>query len=50
MIDWVSQHSGLIILLAFFTAFVGIAIWAYLPENKARLEDHAQIPLKEVKE
>jgi cytochrome c oxidase cbb3-type subunit 4 len=27
--------------------FVGIAVWAYSPRNKARFEEDAQLPFKD---
>ncbi len=45
-IDWVSNSSGIIVTVIFFTVFLGIAIWAYLPSNKKNLEDQGMIPFK----
>ena len=39
--------EGIIVLIAFSLAFAAIAIWAYLPKNKARLNAYAEIPLRE---
>lgn len=39
--------EGIIVLVAFSAAFAGIAVWAYLPRNKARLNAYAEIPLRE---
>jgi len=47
MIEWLAQYSGYAVLVMFFTAFVGIAAWAYRPSNKERLELYRDIPLKE---
>lgn len=47
MIEWLSQHGGSVILVCFFSAFTGIGIWLCIPKNKARLERHAEIPLRE---
>lgn len=47
MIDWLIQHAPSIGLLGFFLGFVGVAVWAYLPANKRRIEDHAHIPFRE---
>ena len=47
MIEWLSQYSGYVTLLAFFSAFCGIALWIYLPKNKETLEKHTEIPLRE---
>lgn len=49
MMDWVSTYSGYIVLLTFFTAFIGIAIWAYRPSNKTLLEAYRDIPFRETK-
>jgi cbb3-type cytochrome oxidase subunit 3 len=38
---------GMIALIGFFTAFVLIALWAYRPQNKTRLENFGSIPLRE---
>lgn len=37
-------------LLLFFLLFSGIAVWAYLPSNRARLEAQALIPLDDERE
>lgn len=47
MIEWISQFSGYVLLLVFFTAFTGIWIWAYLPANRNKLEQHRNIPFRE---
>ena len=47
MIEFMFQNSGLIVSVLFFTMFVGIAIWAYLPGNKGRMLEDANIPFKE---
>lgn len=47
MIDWFLDHAPQIGLIGFFVAFVFIALWAYAPRNKAKLQAHAYIPLKE---
>lgn len=38
---------GSLITLSFFVAFVGIAVWTFLPSNKAKLKAYGEIPLKE---
>jgi cbb3-type cytochrome oxidase subunit 3 len=48
MIDWLALYSGYVVLLAFFTAFVGIAVWVYFPAHKGKLEQHRDIPFKGV--
>jgi cbb3-type cytochrome oxidase subunit 3 len=47
MIEWIAQYSGYAILIAFFSAFVGIAAWIYRPKNRAKIEEHRLIPFKE---
>ena len=34
-------------LLIFFSIFMGVVIWVALPGSKAKLQEHAKIPLKE---
>jgi cbb3-type cytochrome oxidase subunit 3 len=41
------QYCGYIVLLGFFIAFVGIAVWTYRPANKDALEALGRIPLQE---
>jgi cbb3-type cytochrome oxidase subunit 3 len=50
MIAWISQYSGLIVLVGFSALFAGIALWTYAPRNKEALARHAYIPLKEADE
>ena len=38
---------GLFGLLFFFTVFVGISVWAYMPKRKAEIEQLKNIPLRE---
>ncbi|MGE0754322.1 MAG: cbb3-type cytochrome oxidase subunit 3 [Alphaproteobacteria bacterium] len=47
MIDFISQHAGVIGLLFFFSVFSGIAIWAFRPKNKQMIESYKYIPLSE---
>lgn len=49
MIDYLSQHAGLVGLLFFFSVFVGIALWAFLPARKQLVESYKYIPLSEDK-
>ena len=44
--DFIAENSGVIVSLLFFTMFVGIALWAYWPGNKRRLQSYANIPLQ----
>ena len=46
-IEFIFEHSGLIVSLLFFSMFTGIAGWAYWPGNKRRLQEYANIPLEE---
>lgn len=39
--------GGIIVLIAFFVAFAGIALWAYLPANKDKMTQHGNIPFIE---
>ena len=43
--NFLFEHSGLIVSVMFFTMFSGIALWSYLPRNKSRLQNYANIPL-----
>ena len=47
MIDFIVAQAGLIGLLCFFAAFIGIAVWAFRPANKQRIESYRYIPLEE---
>lgn len=47
MIDFISQHAGMIGLLFFFSAFIGIISWAFMPGTKETIESYKYIPLKE---
>ncbi|MCI5050222.1 MAG: cbb3-type cytochrome c oxidase subunit 3 [Rickettsiales bacterium] len=38
---------GLVGLLFFFIIFVGIAVWAYHPKRKEKIESWKHIPLNE---
>lgn len=47
MIDWLAQHGPSLATLFFFVTFIGIALWAFAPANKRRMEEDATIPFKE---
>ncbi len=47
MIDWVSEHAGMIGLLFFVTFFTGVVIWLLRPGAKEYYKAQGQIPLKE---
>lgn len=47
MIELFLNHAPSIGLLFFFIAFLGIAVWALKPSNKARLQSLSYIPLQE---
>ena len=43
--SWLADNAGLVGLLFFFGVFTGIAIWAYRPANKSKIEALKNIPL-----
>lgn len=47
MIDWLAEYGAYVMLIAFFAAFVGVAIWAYFPANRQKIEKYGDIPFKE---
>ncbi len=47
MMEKFIEHAPVIGLLFFFSVFVAIAVWALRPGVKQKLQDLAQIPLKE---
>lgn len=47
MMDWVAEHGSIVVLVTFFTMFLGFALWAYVPTNKQKMTDYGKIPLKE---
>ena len=47
MMQFVTDHSGLICLVGFFTFFGVTAIWALLPRNKRKFEEYRNIPLED---
>ncbi len=47
MTNWLFEYSGYAVLLAFFTAFIGIVFWVYRPSNKDKIEQHRDIPFRE---
>jgi cytochrome c oxidase cbb3-type subunit 4 len=40
-------YTKIIALLMFMPIFIGVAVWAYWPANKAKFDQYAQIPLQE---
>ncbi|NBX74451.1 MAG: cbb3-type cytochrome c oxidase subunit 3 [Alphaproteobacteria bacterium] len=44
---WFIDHAPQIGLIFFFVVFLLVAVWAYWPANKQKLEQHASIPLKD---
>ena len=44
--DFIAKHSGEITSVFFFSMFVIIAFWAYLPRNKKKLQEYGNIPFK----
>jgi cbb3-type cytochrome oxidase subunit 3 len=47
VMDWLTDHSGVIVTVGFFSAFTVIAIWAYLPSRRRSIQEQAMIPFKE---
>ncbi len=47
MINFLSLNAGMIGLLFFFIVFVGVALWAFLPSQKHKLESYKFLPLQE---
>ncbi|MFN3827885.1 MAG: cbb3-type cytochrome c oxidase subunit 3 [Micavibrio sp.] len=47
MIDFLSQHAGMIGLLFFFTFFILMAAWIYRPGAKEQYRKKSHIPLNE---
>lgn len=39
--------GGMLVLIAFVLAFIGIVVWAFLPRNKERMKKDAEIPFRE---
>jgi cbb3-type cytochrome oxidase subunit 3 len=44
---WIADNAGLTGLLFFFVFFCCMAVWIYLPRNKAPLEELGNIPFDE---
>ncbi|MDX1921752.1 MAG: CcoQ/FixQ family Cbb3-type cytochrome c oxidase assembly chaperone [Alphaproteobacteria bacterium] len=44
---WLMDNAPHLALLGFFISFIVIAVWAYWPANKSKLQERAQIPFKE---
>lgn len=47
ILDFLRDHAGMIGLLFFFIVFVGVALWAFLPSQKQKLESYKFLPLQE---
>jgi len=47
MIDYLSSNAGTIGLLFFFSIFVGVALWAFIPSRKEKVEAYKYIPIVE---
>ncbi|MEI7669581.1 MAG: cbb3-type cytochrome c oxidase subunit 3 [Pseudomonadota bacterium] len=45
--EFIANNSGIITTILFFTIFVGVGIWSFLPKNKKQMSEHAMIPLEE---
>jgi|GEM_PF-974280 len=48
--EWLARNSGIVATVLFFTIFVMVAVWSYLPSNKKSMSEHAMIPLEEPKD
>ncbi len=47
MIDWLFENGGYVVLIGFFAAFCGVAIWIYRPSNRSKIEKMREIPFRE---
>lgn len=47
--EWLANNSGIVATLLFFTIFVVVGIWVYLPGNRRAMNEHAMIPFEEQK-
>lgn len=47
MMDFISQHAGLIGLVFFFLFFCIVALWVYRPGGRQTYQDYAKIPLED---
>jgi|TARA_B100001105_G_scaffold4697_1_gene3552 cbb3-type cytochrome oxidase subunit 3 len=47
MIDYINSNAGLIGLLFFFSVFIGVALWAFVPSRKDKIESYKYIPIVE---
>ena len=47
MSEFADANAGMIGLVFFVATFAVIALWAYAPGNRAKLEAHKMIPLEE---
>jgi cbb3-type cytochrome oxidase subunit 3 len=45
--DWLVSHSPVIGLVFFFVFFLVMAVWAYRPANKEKLESNKYLPFAE---
>jgi cbb3-type cytochrome oxidase subunit 3 len=47
MINYISEHAGMVGLLLFVGIFMCITFLAFLPKSKERIESYKYIPLAE---
>ena len=45
--NFISNNAGLIGLILFFSIFLGIITWTYLPDKKEKFEVYKNIPFKD---
>jgi cbb3-type cytochrome oxidase subunit 3 len=43
LVTWLQNHSIIVVM----TSFVALTLWAYWPSNKAKIEEHGAIPLRD---
>ncbi len=41
------SHFEGVLLVLMMVIFIGIAVWAYAPRNRKRMDDSAQIPMRD---
>ena len=45
--SWLAENATIVGLLFFFSFFVLMALWTYLPRNKTKIENYGNIPFTE---
>jgi cbb3-type cytochrome oxidase subunit 3 len=49
MIDFLTHYAGMVGLIFFVSVFIGVVIWALLPQQKQLLESYRFLPFQEDK-